>query len=109
MVTFGDSTGLYKVRYNVETGTDTITYVLWMGTNNDSYQNVTIDAGSSIAWAEKVTMLAGDKDGVHTPLTPSGNTVDAGSVGETPVYVRYKLGAAPAGGGALRTRFYRVQ
>lgn len=92
MVLWGDSTSLTHVRYDAQTGTDTVTSVVWMGTNNGSFSTVTLTASGNVTWAEAVTNVNGDKDGVHTPLTPSGTSIPVGSVGENPVYVRYVMG-----------------
>jgi hypothetical protein len=97
IISRGDSTGLAHIKYDSSSadGTDTVTHVYWMATNNDSYQTVSLNVGASMAWAEMVTMADKDVDGVHVALSPVGNTLNLGSIGETPVYVRYVLGTPP--------------
>ena len=91
----GDSTSISMVKYDSSAadGTDTVTVVMWMSTNDDSDTTITFNAGASVIWAQKITMLKGSFEGVRNSIAPSGSNISVGTVGETPVYVRYVLGS----------------
>lgn len=91
LITKGDSTGIWVLRDDPVTS-DTTVYTLFRGTNDGSTQSYTLNFGSTPLWGERVDMQNGNKTGSRTTLSFTGSSITLSNIGESPVYIRVRLG-----------------